>query len=119
NAPLGRRAEHHQVAAEVARAAGQLDEILGSPLPDGGIVRGQLHALRFGEEPVQTNDLDAVVLRLLPHLLPAVAPNVGDERGEGEGSDFESSVAKVRDVAANARMAPALECLVADGVFHE
>ena len=54
--PLDRRAEDEDVAAQVAAAAGQLDEVVGGPLADRRVGRGEVEALGLRQQPVQADD---------------------------------------------------------------
>jgi len=45
NTALRRRAEDHQLAAQVPATAGQLDQVVGGPAPDMLVGRGDVQAL--------------------------------------------------------------------------
>ena len=78
-----------------------------------------MKALGLGEQPVEADDRDARGLGFAAQLGRGAALVTSVIRGgERERGDFEAGVAQLGDAGTDAGVVPALERLVADGVFH-
>ena len=71
--PLQRRAEDHEVPAQIAAEAGELADVVGRLFADGVVGRREVVAGRFGEQPVQADDLQVRVVGLLADFGPLFA----------------------------------------------
>src|SRR5262249_48932181 len=98
--------------------ASQFTQILARPLPHRGVGRGEVKALSLRQQPVEADNGDACHLGLPAKFGPAGSCHFGDSRSERERRDFQAAVAEFCHAGADARVLPALESLVANGVLH-
>ncbi len=116
--PLEWRAQDEYVAAHIGSGLGHLSEVFSSPLAGRSISGCEVEALGFRKQPVQPDDANTGHLGLFAKLGTTGGTYIGDAWREREWSHFEAGITQLRDPSAHPGMLPALERLVADGVFH-
>ena len=113
------RAEDQDLAAQVAAQVQQGGQVIARPLPDFLVRRGQVQGQRrLGEQPVQADDFETVVLDGLAGFPPLRGGDFRRRGGEREGSDLNPVIAEPAGDRADLGHRPGLEHLVAQSEFH-
>ena len=112
------RAEDHARAAEVGAKVHRMAQVVGGLLARGRVWMVHVHALSEGQHPVNARDDESGVFGQLPDFTPSPGGNIGDERRQREGCDFNPLIAGLRDERKRCLQRPLLEDLVADGPVH-
>jgi hypothetical protein len=112
-------APDHDGAAHGAAEAGEVGGEVGGLLPDSVVGGGEVEALGFDEEPVEADDLEAVVAGDGAGLFGFGDGEFAGVFFESEGGDLDGVVSGVGDVFAGVLEGPVLVGFVADGEFHE
>ena len=118
NAALGGRAKNHDRAAQIAATASQFHEVVGSPAAGGFIGGGHLETCRSGQQPMQADDGDTRFLGLATEESPPLGGDVRHERGQREGSNLQSIIAKIGNQRAGANVIPVCKSFIANCVTH-
>ena len=89
------RAEDQDLAAQIAAQVQQGGQVIARPLPDRLVRRGHVQGQRsLGEQPVQADDFEAVVLDDLAGFPPLLGGDFRRRGGEREGGEFEAMIAE-------------------------
>ena len=107
--PLLRRAEHHEVTAEVACRLGESDEVVGGSRAYAVVGGRQVQAFSSGQQPVQPDNLDTGIRGLVPQLSALSGIEIGDERRKRKRRELEPLIADALHVSADAIEWPAFE----------
>ena len=117
-AALHGRAEHQDPAAQVGAQAHELAEIVGRTAADLGVGMRQVEAFGLGQQPMQADDFQAVLIGQAPQLGPLLGRHIAGVFGQREGRNLDAGIAALGGEGKGLLMRPILKRLVADGELH-